>query len=398
MHTIWGQSPQPRETENTSERKLRHCVYSSAFMAEIGLLFWLGIMLGRVNRCELSIDKKLWFTLEAVGNIVLYVIGIWLVSTIPRSIKRGYPLALAALCLAHIAKLMIATFAILELADGGSSVEVVVAIILEFFCLTFALIPVVWYGVRACTVHRVYPTMMHEKPICESKPNEPEAPVYPAGGQSESEPEASAGAPTVYRESKLEPATGTSPVYPVVVPTKPEPESLVAVAPCMALQESKATAADDDDAPGTLAPRYLDITGISCSGLMKGADKSGLSDPYIIFSVGGKYGGKTATVSNTGDPAWASRGSPTLDFGKGHSVRMPITVKIRIKDDDHKSPDDPMGDATFTVAGAGDGRVDAVALSTQGTMKVTWEATNIQPQEGVACDSEEAVEITRELG
>jgi hypothetical protein len=78
-------------------------------------------------------------------------------------------------------------------------------------------------------------------------------------------------------------------------------------------------------------------------------------------------------------------------------VRFPFTVKLRVRDEDKKSADDTLGDAEFTVSAAGKGRVDGITLSTQGTVKVAFESTDIAPTEGFECESGEMEAIAKEL-
>ena len=133
--------------------------------------------------------------------------------------------------------------------------------------------------------------------------------------------------------------------------------------------EDKAASDTMEELPDCLV---LDITGVVANGLDKGGDSAGLSDPYVLFAAAGVEG-RTATVRNTGSPAWASAGSPTLSLPG--NTELPLTVSVVVMDEDRKSADDCLGRGEFVVEATGEGRADGVAIAPQGTLAVVWTAS-----------------------
>jgi hypothetical protein len=315
-------------------------------MAEIGVLFWLSMLLGRATRCELTWHASLWFAVEVAANFVLYLLGIRLVSAIPwKACKSGCPVALPALALAHIGKLVVAIAATVELAaiEGSKSRHVVIAILLEAMCLTFAFVPLVWYGVHACkgssavepepepkSVPTSVPEQKRTSQLVLAPKSEPKSEPDEQDPECEPEPvSVSATASVLVPKVKPAPACAindlraspapattspapatTSPLHvapgpacgavvaPASAPATSAPVGLVAaptfevvaapasqVVAAPASEVVAAPAPEPTDETGPLAPRYFDVTGISCTGLDKRADTSGLSDPYIVVVV-----------------------------------------------------------------------------------------------------------------
>ena len=77
---------------------------------------------------------------------------------------------------------------------------------------------------------------------------------------------------------------------------------------------------------GEHAGKYLNIIGCACYDLDKRFDSDGtLSDPYVAFKVL-NIRRRSATVFNTGDPAWASRGKTEGKQAREGRRRRPRTV------------------------------------------------------------------------
>ena len=70
-----GQASGSVELAQPTERemKVKKCVYAGAFIAELGLLFWLGMIFQFLNDCKMTRLNSPWFTLMCIFNIALQV-------------------------------------------------------------------------------------------------------------------------------------------------------------------------------------------------------------------------------------------------------------------------------------------------------------------------------------
>eukprot|EP00037_Helgoeca_nana_P024489 m.260780 g.260780 ORF g.260780 m.260780 type:complete len:443 (-) comp26651_c0_seq6:348-1676(-) len=95
------------------------------------------------------------------------------------------------------------------------------------------------------------------------------------------------------------------------------------------------------------------------------------NDPYVIISVNGVEA-KTATLWNNDTPEFPE----TLTLELGEDCEYPITVDVKIWDEDKKSADDLAATTQFTIEADGKGTHADDAMKPQGgTATMNWQST-----------------------
>eukprot|EP00038_Savillea_parva_P010861 m.193324 g.193324 ORF g.193324 m.193324 type:complete len:873 (-) comp18898_c0_seq1:157-2775(-) len=92
------------------------------------------------------------------------------------------------------------------------------------------------------------------------------------------------------------------------------------------------------------------------------------TDPYVLVAVNGVEA-RTTTHWNKDNVTY----DETIKFDLAAGTSYPITVTVRVLDEDKKSADDLIGETSFAIPSAGTGEV-SVNLTPSGTIKLTWQA------------------------
>jgi len=143
LHHAFGCYPMPRldMAENENSRQVAS-YYGAArsWWAVAGVLFWLAMMLEDCLCCRMSDGKWLWYSLDAVTNVVIHAVVLWIMVCVRD--QKDHTVSVACAVVIQVWKVVCDVFAIINLYDNRDEscqgvlwyINLVVAIILALVC------------------------------------------------------------------------------------------------------------------------------------------------------------------------------------------------------------------------------------------------------------------------